>query len=75
MVIIHPSIENVYSPAGSVPLPSHLNSCTPTKFNIYLDSYLETVIREPARRLCRLSLESVQVRGSVNYFVSSSILW
>jgi hypothetical protein len=31
-----------------VPLPSHLTSCTPTKSNLYLDSSLETVIREPA---------------------------
>jgi hypothetical protein len=31
-----------------VPLNSHLTSCTPTKSNLYLDSSLETVIREPA---------------------------
>jgi hypothetical protein len=35
--------KNVYSPAGTVPLPSHLISCTPTKSNLYLDSSLEKV--------------------------------
>jgi hypothetical protein len=34
---------NVYSPAGSVPLPS----CTPFKYNPYLDSSIDTVIRVP----------------------------
>jgi hypothetical protein len=41
------SLKNVYSPAGTVPLPSYLTSCTPTKSNLYLDSSLETVVREP----------------------------
>jgi hypothetical protein len=75
----------VYSPACSVPQPSHQISCTPTKSNLYLDSSLETVIREPAlyklhtihnpnsmsifHRLGRLSRESVQVRGSLMTFV------
>jgi hypothetical protein len=40
--------KNVYSPAGTVPLPSHLTSCTPTKSSLYLDSSLETVIWESA---------------------------
>jgi hypothetical protein len=82
MVLIPLSIQNVYSPAGTVPLPSHL-TCTPTKSNLYLDSSLETVIREPALYklltfhvpkllsifLClgRSSKESVQVRSFV-YF-------
>jgi hypothetical protein len=48
MILILLSIENVYSPAGPVLLPSHPTSCTPTKSNLYLDSSLETVIREPA---------------------------
>jgi hypothetical protein len=48
MVLIPLSTQNVYSPAGTVPLPSHLTFCTPTKSNLYLDSSLETVIREPA---------------------------
>jgi hypothetical protein len=42
------SKENVYSLAGSVPPPTHLTSCIPAKSNLYLDSSLETVIREPA---------------------------
>jgi hypothetical protein len=40
MVLIPLSIKDVYSPAGTVPLPSHLTSCTPTKSNLYLDSSL-----------------------------------
>jgi hypothetical protein len=40
-------IHGSHSPAGTVPLPSHLISCTPTKSNLYLDSSLETVIRVP----------------------------
>jgi hypothetical protein len=80
MVLIPLSIQNVYSPAGAVPLSSHLTSCTPTKSSIYLESSLETVIREPALYelqmfrvpnlmslfcyLGPLSKESVQVRGS-----------
>jgi hypothetical protein len=77
----------VYSPAGSVPLGSHLSSCTPTKSYLYLASSLETVFREPAlyklltfqvpnlisifHSLGRLSKESVQVRGSLEIFVTS----
>jgi hypothetical protein len=38
----------VYSPAGSVPPPSHLTSYTSTRSNLYLASSLETVIMEPA---------------------------
>jgi hypothetical protein len=48
MVLIPLSIQNVYSLAGTVPLSSHLTSCTPTEPHLYLDSSLETVIREPA---------------------------
>jgi hypothetical protein len=47
MVLIPLSIQNVYSPAGAVPLPSHLTSFTPAKSNLYLGSSLETVIIEP----------------------------
>jgi hypothetical protein len=63
-----------------VPPPSYLTSCTPTKSNFYLDTSLETVIREPAlyklltfhnpnlisifRRLGHLSKEYVQVQVS-----------
>jgi hypothetical protein len=40
--------KNVYSPAGAVPLPSHLTSCTPTKSSLYLlDSSLINVSTEP----------------------------
>jgi hypothetical protein len=37
---------NVYSSAGAVALPSHLTSYTPTKCNTYLESSLDTVVRE-----------------------------
>jgi hypothetical protein len=43
----------IYSPAGSVPPPSHL-TCTSTKSNVHLDSSFKTVIREPT--LCKLLL-------------------
>jgi hypothetical protein len=71
----------VYSPAGSVPPPSHLTSYTCTGSSLYLDSSFEAVIREPALykllpirvpillsifcRIGRLSKESAQVQGSV----------
>jgi hypothetical protein len=47
MVLITLSTENVYSPTGSVPSPSHL-TYTPTKSNLHVNISLETVIREPA---------------------------
>jgi hypothetical protein len=81
----------VYSPAGTVPLPSHLTSCTPTKSNLYLDSSLETVVREPAlykllifhvpnllfifRPLGRLSKAFLQVRGSLRILLRSLSLY
>jgi hypothetical protein len=34
----------MHSPAGMVPMPSHLTSCTRTKSNLYLDSSLKTYI-------------------------------
>jgi hypothetical protein len=88
MILISLSIyKNVYSHTGSVPLPSHLTSCTPTKSNLYLASSLETVIGEPVlyklltfhvpnlisifHSLGHLSKESVQVRGSFEVFVTS----
>jgi hypothetical protein len=37
----------VYSPAGSVPLPSHLLSYIPTKPNLNFDSSSDTVTSEP----------------------------
>jgi hypothetical protein len=90
-MIINPlSVEKVYSPAGSVPLPSDLTYWTPTKSNLYLDSSLETVVREPAlyklltfqiqimsvfHRLCSVSRESVQVRGSFMNFVTNVFLY
>jgi hypothetical protein len=37
----------VYSPAGSVPPPSHLTYCTPIKCNLYFHISLQTVIKEP----------------------------
>jgi hypothetical protein len=46
MILIPLSVENVYSPAGLVPLPSHLISCNPTKSNLYLDTSLRTPIVE-----------------------------
>jgi hypothetical protein len=74
-----------------VPPPSHLTSCTPSKSNLYFDSSFDNVTSEPAqyklltfhvssrmslfRRLCRLSKESVQVRGSCLRFVTGLFLW
>jgi hypothetical protein len=79
--------KNVYSPAGLVPAPSHLTSCTPTKSKFYLDISFGTVIREPALyRLLRvhnlnlisifhhfspLSKEYLQVQGSFRIFVTN----
>jgi hypothetical protein len=61
-----------------VPPPCHLTSCTPTKSNLFFDSYFDTVTSEPAlyklltfhvpslmslfRRLGCLSKESVRSR-------------
>jgi hypothetical protein len=77
----------VYSPVGSVPPPSYLTSCTPTKSNLYVASSLEAVIREHTlykiltfhvpnlistfHNLGRLSKESVQVGGSCKLFVTN----
>jgi hypothetical protein len=47
MVLIPLSIQNVYSPAGTVPLPFYLTSCAPTKSNLYLNSSVQTAIGEP----------------------------
>jgi hypothetical protein len=79
--------KNVYSLAGSLPPPSHVTSCTPTKSNLHLDSSLETVIREPAlyklltfhnpnlmsvfHHLGRFPRESAQVRGSLMTFITN----
>jgi hypothetical protein len=70
-----------------VPPPSHLTSCTPTRSNLYLASSLETVFRVPVlyklltfqvpnlisvfHSLGRLSKKSVQVRGSLEVFITS----
>jgi hypothetical protein len=85
MVLIPLSVEKCVLPCWYGAMPSHLTSCTPTKYNLYLDSSLETVIREPTLykllifhvpnimsiflRLGR-SKESVQVLGSRNIFVT-----
>jgi hypothetical protein len=87
MILISLSVENVYSPAGSVPPPSYLTSCTVTKSNLYLASSLETVIKEPAlckllifhnlnlisifHSLGRLSKNSILVRGSIPFLVTN----
>jgi hypothetical protein len=86
----HFSQKNVYSPAGSVPPPPHLTSCTPSKSNLYFETSSATVLSEPALyrlltfdvpnlisiffRLGRLSKESVQVRGFLWSFVTSLFL-
>jgi hypothetical protein len=78
--------ENVFCPAGSVPPPSHLTSCTPTKSDLCFHSSFDTLSSEPAlyklstfhipnvisifRRLGRLLKESIQVRGPQNHFVT-----
>jgi hypothetical protein len=70
-----------------VPLLSHLTSCTLTKSNLYLDSSIKTVIKEPVlyilrvfhvpnhmsffHRLGCLSKESVQVQGSYKSFITN----
>jgi hypothetical protein len=38
----------VYSPAGLLPLRSHVTSCTPTKSNLYQENSLKTIVRYPA---------------------------
>jgi hypothetical protein len=73
-----------------VPPPSHLTFCTPTRSNLYLSSSLESVFMDRAlcklltfhvpnlisifHSLGRLSKESVQVRGSLEVFVTSCFL-
>jgi hypothetical protein len=52
MVLIPFPYKNVYSPADSVPLPSHLIYYIPIKSNLYLYSFHQTAIREPT--LCKL---------------------
>jgi hypothetical protein len=42
------NILYAYWPAGSVPPPSHLTSCTPPKSNLYFDTSSVTVVSEPA---------------------------
>jgi hypothetical protein len=75
MIFIPFSIENILSHAGSLPPPSHLTSCIPTKSKFYLEIYSATVLSDPALyilltfqvpnhmsiffRLGRLSKESV----------------
>jgi hypothetical protein len=44
MVLIPLPIENVYSPAGTVPPLFLLTSCTPTKSNLYFDISSATVL-------------------------------
>jgi hypothetical protein len=47
--------KDVYSPAGFVPPPSHLTSCTPTKSNLYFDSSFDTLTYEPTYIPCAKS--------------------
>jgi hypothetical protein len=83
--------KSVFYPASSVPPPSHLTSCTPTKSNLYFDSSFDTLTSEPA--LCKLltfrfpnlisifchlghlSKEAIQVQGSVWIFTTILFLW
>jgi hypothetical protein len=74
-------------PTGEVPLSPYPTSCTPTISNLYRDSSLETVIREPAlykllmcqvpnlmsifHHLGCLSKESIHVRGLLIRFVTN----
>jgi hypothetical protein len=82
-------LKNVYSPAGSVPPPSHLTSCTPSKPNLCFQFSSSSALSEPALyilltlqvtnlisiffRLGHLPKESVLVRGSLWSFVISLI--
>jgi hypothetical protein len=87
MILIPFSIEKVYSLVGSMPPPSLLISYTHTNANLYFDSSLGIIIKEPAlyklltfqvpillsifHRLGHLLIEPIQVRSSVNSFVTS----
>jgi hypothetical protein len=81
-----PPLKKVYSPASSVPPPSHPTSCTLTKSNLYFIALLiRTLVNLPyinfLRSRCqfsylhfcclgRLSTESVQILGSFKIFVT-----
>jgi hypothetical protein len=85
MVLIPLSIQNVYSPAGTVPLPFCLTSSTPTKLT-YILIVLLTLTSEPTlfkvlksqvpnlmlifQSSGWLSKQSVQLRGSCESFVT-----
>jgi hypothetical protein len=87
MILIPFRQKNVYSPAGSVPPPSHLTFYTPTKSNLYFEISSATALSELSLhilltfqvpnvvsnlfRLGRLSKESIQVRGFLRSFVKS----
>jgi hypothetical protein len=87
MIFISLSMENVYSPADSVPPQPHLTSCTPTKSNLYFEISYATALSEPVLyilltfqvpnlissffHLGRLSKEFIQVQGFLNIFVRS----
>jgi hypothetical protein len=76
----------MYFPAGLVPPLFHLTCSTPTKSNLYLESSLQHVIREPALHkllmfqvsnlICLfyrsdcLPKKSTQVRGSLQSFIT-----
>jgi hypothetical protein len=47
MILISLSLENAFSSAGSVPLLSHLISCTPFKSNLYFDSSTPSLVNLP----------------------------
>jgi hypothetical protein len=48
MIFLSFPIEKTIIPYFSVPSLSHLTSCTPTKFNLYLANSLAAAISDPA---------------------------
>jgi hypothetical protein len=81
-------LRNMYLPAHSVPPPSYLTLCTPTKCNLYFEISSPNALSEPALymlltfhlvsiffRVGRLSKESIQVQGLFWMFVTILFLW
>jgi len=58
MIFVYFSIQKILIPALTVPLLSHLTSCTPTKSHLYLANSLAVAVSEPA--LYRLRTFQVQ---------------
>jgi hypothetical protein len=57
MILIPPSVQNLYPPAGSVRPLSDLTFCTPTKSNLYFKSF-----RKCHEQIC--SVQTLQIFGN-----------